>query len=59
MLIEYNFLELFTKFVKATESGRRVKQDGNRIAPSAITNYYNVLRLLKNFEKKKEVTLRV
>ena len=41
MIIEHNFLALFTRFIKATETGRRLKQTGHRVSLNTIKNYYN------------------
>lgn len=59
MIIEHDFIRLFTKFIKATETGRRVKQNGHRVSDGTIKNYHNTLRLLTNFTTSKKFNLKV
>jgi integrase len=40
----------FQKFINATKSGKRCKLSGEKIKPSTIENYRNVLKLLREFE---------
>jgi integrase len=53
MLYEHNFIDLFQKFIKASETGKRVKKTGHKINANTIRNYYNTLRLLNEFVIKK------
>ncbi len=55
MIIKHDFLSLFTKFIKSTETGHRMKQNGHRINSTTVKNYYNTLRLLKDFKMKKKL----
>jgi hypothetical protein len=55
MLLEHNFIDLFQKFIKAAENGRRLKKNGHRITGNTIKNYYNTLRLLHDFILKKKL----
>jgi integrase len=57
MIIKHDFLGLFIKFIKSTETGRRLKQNGHRINSNTIINYYNTLRLLRDFKTKKNFEL--
>ncbi|SFP79798.1 tyrosine-type recombinase/integrase [Parafilimonas terrae] len=57
MIIKHDFYDLFEKFIKDTHTGKRLKQNGQRVNESTIRNYYNTLRLLKAFELKKKFPL--
>jgi len=59
MIIKHDLLQLFTKFIKATENGRRLKQNGHRVSAGTIKNYHNTLRLLTNFKSAKNFDLRM
>lgn len=41
----------FEKFITATKNGKRCKLSGEKIRPSTIENYRNVLKLLCGFEQ--------
>jgi len=56
-LTKHNFIDLFQKFIKASENGRRVKKNGHKITVTTIKNYYNTLRLLNDFALKKKFNL--
>jgi integrase len=57
MIKEHNLTDLFKKFIKASETGQRLKKNGQRINISTVKNYYNTLRLLENFATKSCSTL--
>jgi len=40
---------LFKKFIKDTETGKRLKKNGERIKPQSIQNYYYVMQNLIQF----------
>ncbi len=52
-------LPLFHKFIKDTESGKRLKKNGTRITPDSIQNYRSVLLNLERFIQKKQFDWRI
>jgi hypothetical protein len=42
-------IPLFKKFIKETETGKRLKKNGEKIKASSITNYHYVLQNLIRF----------
>jgi hypothetical protein len=43
MLIEHNFIDLFKKFIKASETGRRIKKNGHRISPNTVKTLFWIM----------------
>ena len=43
------FFELYTKLIKDTSRGTRIKKDGKRIRVSTIDNYIYIQKLLHDF----------
>ena len=52
-------LPLFSQFLKDTESGKRLKKNGERIAKSSVVNYGYVLQNLTLFSIETKFELRV
>jgi integrase len=52
-------LPLFQKFIKETETGKRLKKSGARITADSIQNYKNVAVNLERFIKKEHVDWRI
>jgi hypothetical protein len=50
---------LFSQFIKETESGKRLKKNGERIKPQSITNYKYVLQNLVKFSQACKFELRI
>jgi len=50
---------LFKQFIKESESGRRLKKNGERIGKSSIDNYTYVLKNLIRFSEETQTELRV
>lgn len=56
---KYPLLPLFKDFIKATESGKRLKKNGERIKKQSVANYRYVLTNLEKFVAHKDFDLRV
>lgn len=56
---EFNFLELFNKFISESKSGRRLKQDGAKIKITTILRYQVVRDELIRFTSKCAFPLRI
>jgi integrase len=52
-------LPLFKQFIKDTETGKRLKKNGERIKPQSIQNYYYVLQNLVQFSTATGFELRI
>lgn len=52
-------LPLFKQFIKDTETGKRLKKNGERIKPQSIQNYYYVLQNLVQFSTDEAFELRI
>jgi integrase len=52
-------IPLFKQFIKESESGKRLKKNGERIAKSSIDNYTYVLKNLIQFSEETNTDLRV
>lgn len=52
-------LPLFKQFIRDTESGRRLKKNGERIASQTITNYYYTYKNLSEFSLQNNFDLRI
>jgi integrase len=50
---------LFKQFIKETETGKRLKKNGERILPQSIQNYYYVLQNLVQFSIEAKFELRL
>lgn len=50
---------LFKQFIKETETGKRLKKNGERIKPQSIQNYYYVLQNLIQFSEDAKFELRI
>ena len=53
------FTEQFSRFVKASSSGRRLTPSGKKITKGTIVNYLHVLRLINEYEIKTGLILRI
>ncbi len=56
---EYNFLELFDKFISESQSGRRLKKNGAKIKSSTVSRYQVVRDELDRFASTNEFHLRI
>lgn len=56
---EYPLIPLFEQFVREIYSGKRLKQNGDRIKKSSAINYEQMLSLLKEFENSWKFNLRI
>lgn len=54
---KHNFLQLFEKFIRDSDSGRRLQKSGKRLSKGTIGNYRYLLKLLIDFQMKKEFPL--
>ncbi|MFP9100923.1 tyrosine-type recombinase/integrase [Flavobacterium sp. RHBU_24] len=52
-------IPLFKQFIKDTETGKRLKKNGERIKPQSIQNYYYVLQNLVQFSVDCKFELRI
>jgi hypothetical protein len=52
-LERHNLLQLFEKFIRDSDSGRRLQKNGKRLGKGTIENYCYLQKLLINFEVKK------
>jgi integrase len=52
-------IPLFKQFIKETQTGKRLKKNGERIKPSTIRNYENTLRNLIRFSADTKFDLRI
>lgn len=52
-------IPLFKQFIKDTETGKRLKKNGERIKPQSIQNYYYVMNNLVQFSVDCKIELRV
>lgn len=52
-------IALFNKFIKETETGKRLKKNGERIKSSSIDNYHYVLQNLIRFSTETQFDLRL
>ncbi|TRW27547.1 tyrosine-type recombinase/integrase [Flavobacterium zepuense] len=52
-------IPLFKQFIKDTETGKRLKKNGERIKPQSIQNYYYVLQNLVQFSTEQKFELRL
>ncbi len=55
----HNFLQLFEKFIRDSECGRRLQKSGKRLGKGTIENYRYLQKLLMDFEMKKEFPLSI
>lgn len=53
------FISLFKQFIKDTETGKRLKKNGERIKPQSIQNYYYVLQNIIQFSEDTKFELRI
>lgn len=53
------FIPLFKQFIKDSQSGKRLKKNGEKIAPSSIKVYEYVLKNIIQFTSETELELRV
>lgn len=56
---EYSFFDLYHKFVKDCNTGRRLQSNGKKIAEGTIKNYCSTRKLLQNFCNEKKFKLRL
>lgn len=56
---ELDFLNEFQSFTIASQKGKRVKKDGNRILKETVKKLDATFLLLKNFSKEKQFPLRI
>ena len=56
---ELDFLDEFQNFIKATQKGKRLKKDGNKIAKGTQKKMECTFNLLKNFSCQKKFQLRI
>ncbi|RTY85984.1 tyrosine-type recombinase/integrase [Flavobacterium sp. GT3R68] len=52
-------IPLFKQFIKETETGKRLKKNGEKIKPGSIQNYYYVLNNLIQFSSDTKFELRI
>ncbi len=52
-------IPLFKQFIKDTETGKRLKKNGERIKPQSIQNYYYVMNNLVQFSVDSKFELRI
>lgn len=52
-------IPLFQQFIRSSETGKRLKKNGERIKPQSVQNYKYVLRNLMEFSLKKDFELRI
>jgi len=52
-------IPLFRQFIKDTETGKRLKKNGERIKPQSIQNYYSVVNNLIQFSAAAKSELRI
>ena len=55
----HELIPLFKKFINDTESGKRLKPNGEKVAKTTITFYYSVLKNLIQFDTQVKYDLRV
>ena len=53
------FIPLFKQFIRDSESGKRLKKNGERITAGSIVNYKYVLHNLVQFSTEQDFELRV
>jgi integrase len=53
------FSEQFSQFIKSSASGRRLSASGKRISKGTILNYRYAEKLIDQFEKKNNISLRI
>ncbi|NUY82717.1 tyrosine-type recombinase/integrase [Flavobacterium sp. MAH-1] len=58
-MIRKPLISLFTQFIRDTETGRRLKKNGERIRPDSIQNYKYVLLNLTRFSESTGFDLRI
>lgn len=56
---EESIIKLFTKFIKETETGKRLKKNGEKIKPQTVDNYRYVLQNLILFQETTHFKLRI
>jgi site-specific recombinase XerD len=56
---EVSFFNLYDRFLNDSKKGRRLQPNGKRISTGTINNYGYTRRLLEEFCRKKEFTLRI
>lgn len=56
---ELCFFQLFEKFIKDSQKGRRLQPSGKRLSRGTINNYGCTLRLLRAFSQSKGFALRI
>lgn len=56
---QYDFFKLFDKFIKETQSGKRVQNNGKRLRNSSIEPYLWLRKLLSDFSIEKDFPLYV
>ncbi len=52
-------IPLFQQFIKETETGKRIKKNGEKIKPASIQNYHYVLQNLIKFSAENKLELRI
>lgn len=55
---EYDFFSLYYRFIRDSQTGKRLKKNGAKILPQTIGNYKNVLKMLESFSEEKDFHLR-
>lgn len=56
---QHPIIPLFKQFIKETETGKRLKKNGERIKPASIQNYHYVLNNLIQFSSDTKFELRI
>ncbi|MBB1287300.1 tyrosine-type recombinase/integrase [Flavisolibacter sp. BT320] len=54
-----SLLPEFAKFIAASKRGKRAKYAGRKLAPGTIEQYECVRKLLKEFESRQQITIRI
>jgi len=56
---DFNFNELFLKFIANTKNGKRLQPNGKKISEGTIANYVNTLKLVNDFSQYTKFELRI
>lgn len=56
---QHDFNHLFSEFINDSVKGKRVQKNGKKIKSGTIKNYYQLYRLLVNFQITKNIQLRI
>ena len=55
---DFDFLEEFENFIKASQKGKRTKQNGSKILEGSVRKLKATYNILKDFSEKKEFPLK-